>query len=281
MKDLLGAALGLLCMGLNVEAHGTIQKPWGSQRANGPIHVEQCNDIPGMKGYYGNHGGANYNNGWMRDFTNDLHKAGYGDLRYLFHKKVNNWDKFNIRTSFNPQKATTELVWRNHNHDHFIIDHHGPCAVYMVPKDGKNAKRIFNHDNCVRDYRHRALPIPSAPDLCPESGCYLEFYWLVTGVNPVPKGQLQYYYGSVFVTGNGRGSSGSSGAKQMKSGCDYAGNDIGGVHGIWNKNDCFSVCRNKQGCSKFAWNSYKGGTCWLKSGGSYKNAPGDTYCASL
>ena len=45
---------------------------------------------------------------------------------------------------------------------------------------------------------------------------------------------------------------------------DIKGGDLEWVKGGWQ--DCFLPCYEKTGCNAFAWSSYEGGRCWLKSG---------------
>lgn len=45
---------------------------------------------------------------------------------------------------------------------------------------------------------------------------------------------------------------------------DINGGDVGWVKGGWE--ECFLPCYEKNGCNAFAWSSYEGGRCWLKSG---------------
>eukprot|EP00122_Pirum_gemmata_P015521 Pgem_evm1s14508 len=184
---------------LNVAGHGTLKTPHGSQARNGPIKTEQCNDIaPNMKDNYGN-----YPNGKMDDLARDFKASKYkGDLRKLFRAK--NLDKGQIqqRTNNKIQNAPTYVKWQNNNADNFIVDHLGPCAIYTVHEDEEKADLVFSNDNCVKDYRRKNIETPDLPSLCSSSGCMMEFYWLVTGVNSgIRKGQAQYYYAAVKLKG--------------------------------------------------------------------------------
>ena len=56
---------------------------------------------------------------------------------------------------------------------------------------------------------------------------------------------------------------------------DIKGNDISScLRSSWA--DCFGPCYYAPGCNSFSWNSYNGGTCWLKSttdrGSLYSNS---------
>jgi hypothetical protein len=44
--------------------------------------------------------------------------------------------------------------------------------------------------------------------------------------------------------------------------CDFTGNDLSNFQ--TNGADCGGKCAQTSGCTHFAWNSYNGGTCWLK-----------------
>nr|AIG56000.1 secreted protein [Achlya hypogyna] len=50
----------------------------------------------------------------------------------------------------------------------------------------------------------------------------------------------------------------------LEQNVDYYGNDIMGVAEP-NKLKCCTWCQIVTGCNVFVWNSYNGGTCWLKS----------------
>ena len=50
---------------------------------------------------------------------------------------------------------------------------------------------------------------------------------------------------------------------------DIGGNGAGSVSGKTAKN-CCGVCAAKKECQAFSWNSYNGGTCWLKASGDQK-----------
>lgn len=41
------------------------------------------------------------------------------------------------------------------------------------------------------------------------------------------------------------------------------GNDLNGVQG--KASDCCQLCQQKRGCRSYTWDSFNGGTCWLKS----------------
>jgi cellobiose dehydrogenase (acceptor) len=51
----------------------------------------------------------------------------------------------------------------------------------------------------------------------------------------------------------------------IEQGVDYVGNDIGNVVSP-TADGCCAICRATTGCGAFSWNTYNGGTCWLKSG---------------
>lgn len=46
--------------------------------------------------------------------------------------------------------------------------------------------------------------------------------------------------------------------------CDFHGNDMFNVR--TNAEDCRDKCAQTPNCTNFTWNTYLGGTCWLKSG---------------
>lgn len=46
--------------------------------------------------------------------------------------------------------------------------------------------------------------------------------------------------------------------------CDFPGNDFRDVRASGEK--CTDICKSTSGCTHFTWNSYMGGTCWLKKG---------------
>ncbi|KAJ0397170.1 hypothetical protein ATCC90586_001712 [Pythium insidiosum] len=50
----------------------------------------------------------------------------------------------------------------------------------------------------------------------------------------------------------------------MEEGVDYAGNDVGSEPSA-SAEGCCTICKNFNGCNAFSWNSFNGGTCWLKS----------------
>jgi hypothetical protein len=52
-------------------------------------------------------------------------------------------------------------------------------------------------------------------------------------------------------------------------GCDFTGNDMSNVQ--IRGEDCGGKCAETSGCTHFAWNSWNGGTCWLKQGEATKN----------
>ncbi len=47
-------------------------------------------------------------------------------------------------------------------------------------------------------------------------------------------------------------------------GCDFFGNDLSNVES--RGQDCSGKCKQTSGCSHYAWNGHKGGTCWMKQG---------------
>ncbi|KAF4315903.1 hypothetical protein BBO99_00009053 [Phytophthora kernoviae] len=57
---------------------------------------------------------------------------------------------------------------------------------------------------------------------------------------------------------------GSSGRVMWEDNCDYADNNYRSVPGI--PDVCGDVCADDSTCTHWAWNSYNGGTCWLKTG---------------
>eukprot|EP00122_Pirum_gemmata_P011080 Pgem_evm2s10256 len=180
----------------DVMSHGTLKVPWGSQKRNDPMKTEFCNDIaPGMRQNYGHHPNTD-----MVAFARDFGRSQYkGDLRNLYKAKNINQNEYNQRTNFQSQEAPRKVKWQNHNADHFIVDHHGPCAVYVVK--GSVSKRIFHHDNCVEKYRRSDIEAQHLPEEC-GSDCLMEFYWIVTGVNSnIPTGQAQYYYSAARLRG--------------------------------------------------------------------------------
>ncbi|CAF2170644.1 unnamed protein product [Rotaria magnacalcarata] len=71
------------------------------------------------------------------------------------------------------------------------------------------------------------------------------------------------------------GSSGGSGSSLQWNGnkwtlsCDFPGNDMSNVR--TRGEDCGGKCAQTSGCTHFAWNTYEGGTCWLKSGSVSKS----------
>eukprot|EP00122_Pirum_gemmata_P000259 Pgem_evm1s227 len=185
----------------NVISHGTLKVPRGSQKRNGPMKTEFCNDIAnGMKQNYGHHPGVDMA-GFARDFGASQYK---GDLHNLYKAKNINRNEFEMRTNHNEQTAPRKVKWQNNNDDNFIVDHHGPCALYV--EKGNSIKMIFHHDNCVKRYRRSDIDTPNLPEVCGSDGCYLKFYWLVTGVNSgIPTGQVQYYYAAAKLKGVGSG----------------------------------------------------------------------------
>lgn len=53
--------------------------------------------------------------------------------------------------------------------------------------------------------------------------------------------------------------------------CDFRGNDLSNVRS--SGEHCSNKCAQTNGCTHFAWNTWNGGTCWMKSGSvSKKNA---------
>ncbi|KAI8837405.1 glycoside hydrolase family 55 protein [Chytriomyces cf. hyalinus JEL632] len=52
-------------------------------------------------------------------------------------------------------------------------------------------------------------------------------------------------------------------------GCDFVGNDIGSQASASDK--CGSVCAQNPSCTNYAWSSYNGGTCFMKSGNLTKD----------
>ncbi|CAF1387881.1 unnamed protein product [Rotaria magnacalcarata] len=75
--------------------------------------------------------------------------------------------------------------------------------------------------------------------------------------------------------GKPNGSSGGSGSSLQWNGnkwtlsCDFPGNDMSNVR--TRGEDCGGKCAQTSGCTHFAWNTYEGGTCWLKSGSVSKS----------
>ena len=47
--------------------------------------------------------------------------------------------------------------------------------------------------------------------------------------------------------------------------CDFPGDDIQNVLMPGSGANCGPTCQKKSGCTHFTWNTYNGGTCWLKS----------------
>eukprot|EP00122_Pirum_gemmata_P019355 Pgem_evm1s18127 len=211
----------ILVVTKNVSGHGILKTPRGQQSINGPMHREFCNSIaPTMRQNYGHYPGVN-----MGAFAADFARSQYnGDLRKLFKAKSISNSEYDQRTNPSAQQAPTHVRWQNFNGDNFVIDHNGPCAIYVV--HGNDAKRIFHDDDCVKKYRTSNIPTPTLPQECGSGGCMMEFYWLVTGVNSgVPTGEAQYYFGAVKLTGSGNGSTGtqqrvsSSGGSDGKDAC--------------------------------------------------------------
>lgn len=56
--------------------------------------------------------------------------------------------------------------------------------------------------------------------------------------------------------------------------CDFNGIDIANMRG--QDEDCGRACLAMEECSAYAWTSYAGGTCWLKSGGEAYDEKGST-----
>jgi len=56
----------------------------------------------------------------------------------------------------------------------------------------------------------------------------------------------------------------SDAACQQEQNIDYEGNDIGSASAS-RATDCCTACTNTRGCRAYTFNSYNGGTCWLKS----------------
>ena len=46
--------------------------------------------------------------------------------------------------------------------------------------------------------------------------------------------------------------------------CDFRGNDLSNVRSSGEV--CSQKCSQTKGCTHYAWNKYKGGTCWMKKG---------------
>jgi hypothetical protein len=57
--------------------------------------------------------------------------------------------------------------------------------------------------------------------------------------------------------------------------CDFHGNDLSqaSIRG----EDCGGTCASTHGCTHFTWNTFNGGTCWMKKGGASK---GDAFKTS-
>lgn len=58
---------------------------------------------------------------------------------------------------------------------------------------------------------------------------------------------------------------GDGGAVRWSHNCDIRGGDIGNEKG--KAEDCGSMCLNHDGCKKFAWTDWEGGSCWFKNDG--------------
>ena len=71
------------------------------------------------------------------------------------------------------------------------------------------------------------------------------------------------------------GNSGGSGSSIQWNGnkwamsCDFPGNDMSNFR--TRGEDCGGKCAQTSGCTHYAWNTYQGGTCWLKSGSISKS----------
>ncbi|CAI5725555.1 unnamed protein product [Hyaloperonospora brassicae] len=71
--------------------------------------------------------------------------------------------------------------------------------------------------------------------------------------------------------------SGSGGRVVWENNCDFHSQDYRSMRAI--PNVCGDVCASDAACTHWAWNSYNGGTCWLKSGNrSSKKAKWGTNC---
>ena len=46
--------------------------------------------------------------------------------------------------------------------------------------------------------------------------------------------------------------------------CDFNGGDIGNQQ--TSSANCGPACLQRNGCTRFTWTNYNGGTCWLKGG---------------
>lgn len=56
----------------------------------------------------------------------------------------------------------------------------------------------------------------------------------------------------------------NAGTCQKQADTDISGQDLININGQPESN-CCNLCTQTQGCRAYAWNSFNGGTCWLKS----------------
>ena len=72
-----------------------------------------------------------------------------------------------------------------------------------------------------------------------------------------------------IVNGQINWQSGSPTGTQWAFACDFTNNDLSNKQVA--SSNCAQTCANTQGCTHFAWSSYNGGTCWMKSGSVSKS----------
>ena len=81
--------------------------------------------------------------------------------------------------------------------------------------------------------------------------------------------------GSIDQSGNNGNSSTGSGSGSIEwngnsaRGCDFSNNDFANVRS--NDNQCEAECYVRAECTHYSWNTYAGGTCWLKKGSVSKS----------
>eukprot|EP00122_Pirum_gemmata_P015982 Pgem_evm1s14939 len=65
-------------------------------------------------------------------------------------------------------------------------------------------------------------------------------------------------------------------------GCDFSEDgNLGNVNYISDPDDCVEICKNETQCTKVSWNTYIGGTCWLKSDSASKvTTTTNVWCAT-
>ncbi|CAF3947414.1 unnamed protein product [Rotaria magnacalcarata] len=123
---------------------------------------------------------------------------------------------------------------------------------------------------CSHDGNHG---ISLVDNVTPGGKCYVEQWPKLTQntrYDQVFKSQCPDAYSWQFDDfASGSGSSLQWNGNKWTLSCDFPGNDMSNVR--TRGEDCGGKCAQTSGCTHFAWNTYEGGTCWLKSGSVSKS----------